>query len=383
MFGLVERFNSFIEGLVEITRKDEDPAEIQMRAVFSLYEILGMVIHFLFVVIMVTYGIIIDGMGMQARPWMFVATFELVYALVLLVLKTVYQRASLKFISNCLIISSALLCFPYALLLGSNYKYDLYIFLLIPMMVSLLHKNQKWYLPVMAVVMVGGFTFVNYCYVFREPVLNIDNKWIEFTFAMLNSIEIFFKSYFYVVLISRYSEHTIERLREDKKILDKDSKIDHLTGLYNRRSMEKFLSILEEQYKITNKPFGLILMDIDFFKKVNDTYGHQAGDKVLVEISRLIVYTLRKSDEVFRYGGEEILAVVPGIQTKEDVIKVANQIRSDVESLKIPNGEEDISVTISCGCTIFDGQEMEATIKRVDEALYMSKNNGRNRVEYL
>ncbi|MCQ2749177.1 MAG: GGDEF domain-containing protein [Clostridia bacterium] len=200
---------------------------------------------------------------------------------------------------------------------------------------------------------------------------------------MLNSIEIFFKCYFYVVLISRYNEHTIERLREDKKILDKDSKIDHLTGLYNRRSMEKFLNILEEQYKITNKPFGLILMDIDFFKKVNDTYGHQAGDKVLVEISRLIVYTLRKSDEVFRYGGEEILAVVPGVQTKEDVIKVANSIRSDIESLKIPTGENDVSVTISCGCTVFDGQEMESTIKRVDEALYMAKNNGRNRVEYL
>ncbi|MCQ2749179.1 MAG: hypothetical protein MJ246_04180 [Clostridia bacterium] len=68
MFGLVEKFNSFIESLVEITRKDEDPTEIQMRAVFRLYENLGMSIHFLFVVILVVYGIIINGEGLHARP---------------------------------------------------------------------------------------------------------------------------------------------------------------------------------------------------------------------------------------------------------------------------------------------------------------------------
>ncbi|MCQ2749178.1 MAG: hypothetical protein MJ246_04175 [Clostridia bacterium] len=107
---------------------------------------------------------------------MLIATFELVYALCLLGLRFINHKVSLKFISNCLIITSAMLCFPYALLLGSNYKYDLYIFLLIPMMVSLLHKNEKWYLPIMTVIMVGGFTFVNYCYVFRSPILTVDNK---------------------------------------------------------------------------------------------------------------------------------------------------------------------------------------------------------------
>ncbi|MCQ2976703.1 MAG: GGDEF domain-containing protein [archaeon] len=358
----------FLSTLIDIDVKEETN-NIKLRSILKIYVYVGVLFTFLNGLFLIIDQQYIAG----------IATF--IYWLILVLFIRIGDYTKLTFTESILVITTIVYCAFEAFTLGGEGNYQALIFLIIPIVAGDAEKSKKkkiFYFISTGIL----YVLMEYRFVFVNPIWIISN-WIMFLISLSNGMLVFFSLVLHTLLCDMYSDTTIDKLKEDKKLLDKDSKMDHLTGLYNRRSMERYLTTLEEQYHITNKPFGLILFDIDFFKKVNDTYGHQAGDKVLAEISRLIVYSLRKSDEVFRYGGEEILAVVTGVQSKEDLIKVANNIRSDIESLKIPCDDIDVSVTISAGTTLFDGSEIDSIIKRVDEALYTAKNNGRNRVEYL
>ena len=158
--------------------------------------------------------------------------------------------------------------------------------------------------------------------------------------------------------------------------------LDPLTGIYNR----KFgLSRLDEEYSSsirTGAPIGVLMFDIDHFKNVNDTFGHIAGDRVLIDISKMARATLRNHDILMRYGGEEFVAVLPGAST-HDTLVVANRLRELIQNSLIPYGENKITVTASIG--VVSHPDTEATksdtlIKYADDALYKAKGSGRNRV---
>lgn len=159
---------------------------------------------------------------------------------------------------------------------------------------------------------------------------------------------------------------------------------DGLTGLYNRRYFDVHLENTMHEARKLQKRIGIIMMDIDHFKHINDTYGHQAGDHILQKVAHRIQDCLRSADIVARYGGEEFVAVLDST-TKEVAHKVAERIRAYIEVspfITEVNGQEmEIEVTLSIGLAILDFAETgEQLLARADSALYEAKESGRNRV---
>lgn len=157
---------------------------------------------------------------------------------------------------------------------------------------------------------------------------------------------------------------------------------DPLTGLYNRRYMERHLETLAERAGQSRRPFSLVMLDIDHFKPINDTYGHDAGDEVLREFALRIQHNLRGIDLACRFGGEEFVIVMPDADIKT-AQAVGERLRAYVASAPflVSNGSKKLDVTISVGVsTRLDGDRPEQILKRADEALYRAKRSGRNRV---
>ncbi len=160
---------------------------------------------------------------------------------------------------------------------------------------------------------------------------------------------------------------------------------DSLTGLFNRRFG---MARLQEEFgrAVRNSaPIGVCIFDLDHFKLVNDTYGHQVGDKVLVFLSKIIRSALREGDIAMRYGGEEFMTILPGA-SMIDTYQIAERIRHMVEESEFQYGSQRIRLTISGGATSwpdFDATSAEILVKRADESLYAAKEGGRNRVAIL
>ncbi len=159
---------------------------------------------------------------------------------------------------------------------------------------------------------------------------------------------------------------------------------DSLTGLWNRYAI---LGILQKELARGDResvPVGVIMADVDHFKKINDTYGHLAGDEVLRQTAARMISALRPYDAVGRYGGEEFLLVMPGCSV-QDALNVAERLRESFEKNLITNVEGTFSVTLSFGLVVVSGKDChntDAIIGGADEALYKAKNLGRNRVEF-
>ncbi|MCB1479748.1 MAG: PleD family two-component system response regulator [Rhodobiaceae bacterium] len=174
-----------------------------------------------------------------------------------------------------------------------------------------------------------------------------------------------------------------ERLRDNVQMSVTMAVTDSLTGLHNRRYMESHLQTLVEKAQEKRRPLSLLVLDIDHFKAVNDTYGHDAGDEVLKEFARRVRKAVRGLDLACRMGGEEFVIVMP--ETDIGVaVRVGERIRATVagDPFPINGGTRAIDVTVSIGAsTLAAGSDTaELLMKRADEALYNAKHTGRNRV---
>ena len=157
---------------------------------------------------------------------------------------------------------------------------------------------------------------------------------------------------------------------------------DHLLGIGNRRAFDKALLRNHNLALRHHRPYALAVADVDHFKRYNDRYGHVAGDHALKAVADAIRSACRVSDEVFRYGGEEVAIILPDA-TGNGALTACERIRKAVETLCLLQGTADTGVTISLGVTVFDGAEKvgaEQILLRADQALYLAKSAGRNRV---
>ncbi|GAB6034473.1 diguanylate cyclase [Galenea microaerophila] len=168
------------------------------------------------------------------------------------------------------------------------------------------------------------------------------------------------------------SQEIIEKLQHDP-----------LTGLLLRHSLNDQYELIKSEAHLRGEGFGILIIDLDFFKKINDTYGHQAGDEVLKTLGKLITQQCRDHDRAFRYGGEEFILFVTQL-TEETLAKIAERIRQKAEQLKIEWKGTVIPITLSIGCHWVEPDEMqkplEKLIEKADKNLYQAKESGRNRV---
>jgi two-component system, cell cycle response regulator len=174
-----------------------------------------------------------------------------------------------------------------------------------------------------------------------------------------------------------------ERLRDSVQMSIEMAITDALTGLFNRRYMESHLATLIEQTKSRGKPLTALVLDIDYFKAINDSHGHDAGDDVLREFALRIRRSIRGIDLACRYGGEEFVIVMPETDMAVAAM-VAERLRRRIaaDPFAIQQGARNIPVTISIGIAAVRGRDDSAAalLKRADQALYRAKRDGRNRV---
>ncbi len=190
------------------------------------------------------------------------------------------------------------------------------------------------------------------------------------------------------VLILFIGTLALESAAEIKRVaaLQQETITDHLIGIYNRRYLDR--KIAEELPRVSRYglPLSMLLLDIDHFKAVNDTYGHQVGDQTLKGLGNLLFKKVRDTDIIARYGGEEIAILAPQTPVSE-AGALAERLRQAVEkSVMVPVDEEEkrppVSITVSIGVTGFDRQvtDHRILVERADKALYKAKREGRNRV---
>jgi len=171
-------------------------------------------------------------------------------------------------------------------------------------------------------------------------------------------------------------------LTRDNSSLKQAATTDFLTELVNRRYATLHLKRELSLARRNGVPLGFIMMDLDHFKRVNDTFGHQAGDAVLAHIGKVLKCRMRTSDIVVRYGGEEFLAVLPAADLTSTV-KVANDLREAIAANPTPFEGNDLAITASFGAAIVQPGEnlgVDEIVRRADKALYAAKAAGRNRV---
>lgn len=189
--------------------------------------------------------------------------------------------------------------------------------------------------------------------------------------------------YFVIAILReqvRHEEHLIQQtagLERQVAAVQRKSETDALTGCWNRNKLQDLLASAIARARKTGQPFGVLMMDIDFFKKINDNYGHDTGDAVLRGFATVVRQLLDKDSDCIRWGGEEFM-VLTRIQTLPELTALAEKIRLQVERTPMAGHK----LTCSLGLTLWqaDADTSAKLFKRVDDALYQAKNNGRNRV---
>ncbi len=175
-----------------------------------------------------------------------------------------------------------------------------------------------------------------------------------------------------------------EKLKHQLKKTEEEANQDGLTGLNNRKAFDKKIKELVDEFKRDGSFFSVIILDIDFFKKFNDTYGHQTGDYVLQLLGGILQKNLKGKDFPARYGGEEFIVLLPNT-TLDQAIIVAEQLRIQI-SVKKPTdpktGKPIEKITVSLGVSIINRQDtVETVVGKADKALYLAKDSGRNNVK--
>jgi diguanylate cyclase (GGDEF)-like protein len=174
-----------------------------------------------------------------------------------------------------------------------------------------------------------------------------------------------------------------EAMQQQNRVLETLSITDSLTGLYNRNKLDAILADQLARFRRTQRPFALLMLDIDYFKTLNDTYGHITGDKILAKVAQILLQSIRSIDYAARYGGDEFIIIL--VETYIDqAVKTAERIRAHVENLTYDIGKSTISITVSIGAVECrpDDNTTTAVFSRADNALYEAKRAGRNQAYF-
>jgi len=218
---------------------------------------------------------------------------------------------------------------------------------------------------------------ISWAHEIAEGFENTDNELFTHFVQLVKEYQHLLRSFRQV---TRLSDGYQKNLIDTNEYLNKVSRQDPLTGMSNRRDMMSRLSNELKRSARYKYPVSTILIDIDHFKRVNDTYGHGVGDRVLIALAKILNNGIRDTDSAARWGGEEFLICLPHTFCK-DAEKVAEKLRLSVAESCVINDEEQIAITISAGVAEHQRESsMDDLIRSADDALYKAKEKGRNRV---
>lgn len=271
--------------------------------------------------------------------------------------------------------------FAACLVLGWQYGFAQYIIAIIPVgfyicyMLDINRKKIKIAIS-MAVVSMFAFILCKLLSFYWEPLIVLDNTILELILYIFNACCTFVFLILFTLVFVFEIRLSSNQLQHQNAILEKLASIDPLTGLYNRRSMDIFLSQAVE----SDVGFALIMCDIDDFKKVNDTYGHDFGDVVLKGVAKITTEQVREKGYVCRWGGEEILILLNNA-SEESSYRVAENIRRNVANRVFDLNEKWIHCSLTIGIALHQNREaVEETITKADYNLYRGKRSGKNTV---
>ena len=292
------------------------------------------------------------------------ATFS---SLVLIILLGAIFIIMKKYLLYSYIISfiTAFISFPLILLSSVNAVFIYYLIIIAPTFGIISYRNYK-------ISFFGILALIEYfiiLYFKSKYNINITNNFISENFAHISGG--FISSYLFTLIVSTILTQVSYKTN---LILDKKATIDPLTGAKNRN----ILSVEELEYS------GILMIDIDYFKKINDEFGHINGDNSLKFLVKTIKNCIRKEDEIIRYGGEEFIVVLKNLNDIEKVKNIAETIRFNIESKSKTDSKLKKCFTISIGACIYNSKlGLDENIKIVDSMLYAAKNNGRNQTFFI
>ena len=262
-----------------------------------------------------------------------------------------------------LIVMGSIPCIFYFVLFLEGFKHSI----IFPTVVSIIYT----------LLYIGIRIYTHYVDPFYSNIRKADR--LEIFFIYFNTLISFINIIFFNILTAIEYNYIREKLLSENSKLDTFATYDPLTNLLNRRSMDVHLRNILDKYYHEEDSFSIIMCDIDKFKSVNDTYGHDAGDYVLKEVSWILKDTVRDNDVVGRWGGEEFLIIVNSNRANASIL--AERIRSQVEQHTYKYKNNDLKVTITLGVSAYRANtDVSALIKSADMKLYRGKENGRNQV---
>jgi two-component system, sensor histidine kinase LadS len=268
-----------------------------------------------------------------------------------------------------------------ALFIPQNWSLNLALIVITPMpLIAVVISSYAWlqgsktakiFTIAWSFYILGSILWINY-WLGLLPL----NSWVEMPLLVGAALESILLSLALAYRIRLLSDKTVA-LSAKHQHYKRISQIDELTQLANRRAFDIVLKSLKRH----NKKFGLMLLDIDFFKKFNDNYGHLAGDEVLVKFAKILQSAVRDDDLAVRVGGEEFAIVMPGVNA-DNFYLVAERVRRQFEELDFELKGDQVNCTVSIGLAISQKDESyQEMIERCDQALYKAKNEGRNQVK--
>lgn len=271
------------------------------------------------------------------------------------------------------------------LLVGWNWGFMIYIISLVALTfyftMALEDFKRKLRYPFFASIFITIVFIVTHiiCQHTQPVYRDIASPSFVAAYYCFNSFIAFSMCFFFSMLFTLDVRYMQNKLLKENISLDEIASRDPLTGLLNRRSMENHLKHVMEHAKQTGEQFSVIMADIDNFKNVNDTYGHDCGDKVLIAVSETIQGQMRSEDYLCRWGGEEFLMLIHA--NCECSAKTAERIRKAISDIRIDNEDYSVGITMTFGVSSYIlGYQMEKLIQIADENLYKGKKNGKNQV---
>ena len=272
-----------------------------------------------------------------------------------------------------------------SVLLGWDWGFMIYTIALVPvafyLMYTLPYFEGSILWPVLSSVIVIVCYFIVRIFCGRVPPMYHGNypDNMQISFYYFNTMVTFIMLFTFSILFALEIRFMQRKLEQENHKLGEMARFDPLTHLLNRRSMNTYLRQMAEKNEKDNTPFCVIMADIDDFKVINDTYGHDCGDEVLIAVADVISKSVRAGDYICRWGGEEILILV-GAELRI-ASQVAERICKEVASHITYYNDKEIQVTITMGISGYQkGSSIRSMIEKADQNLYQGKNNGKNQV---